>query len=281
MRRHHEAVLRTLEEIGSRLLSEQSEMKNFNGAMGRVTQSLAKSIKEENITANVLERVVATIIDVGMHRISSSDRMLSRMDENNTEINTLRTELVKARQMANTDQLTGLANRRSFDEHMATHFSTSTGFALILLDIDFFKRVNDTYGHPTGDVVLKTVAEILRWSLRAGTFVARTGGEEFAIILQDAGEKDAMMIGERVRAAVEMASVAKGDERFSVTISLGAAISIDAGSARQLYEAADRALYRSKTSGRNKVTFQSIKDNERSSERYQLYKGSSAETQHL
>jgi diguanylate cyclase len=273
MRRHHEAVLRTLEDIAARLHSEQSEMKSVNGAMDRVTQALAKSVKDETITADVLKRVAATVIDVGMHRISSSDRMLSRMDDNKTEINALRTELVKARAMANTDTLTGLANRRSFDEHMAAHFSTARGFALLLLDIDFFKRVNDTYGHPTGDVVLRSVAEVLRRSLRSGTFAARTGGEEFAIILRDASEQEAMMIGERVRRAVEAARIAKGEERLSVTVSLGAALSADAGSAKLLYEAADGALYRSKSAGRNRLTFQKTNDNQDSSERYQIYKG--------
>lgn len=273
MRRHQESVLRILEEIGSRLRSEQAEMRNFNGAMDRVSQSLAKSIKEENITYDALKRVAATIIDVGMHRVSSSDRVLSRMNENNVEINALRTELVKARAIANTDPLTALENRRSFDEHMAASFDKPTDFALLLIDIDFFKRVNDTYGHPTGDAVLMTVAETLRRSLRAGTFVARTGGEEFAVMLRSASEKDVMMIGERLREAVEKARMTKGAEHFSVTISLGAALSADAGSAKQLYEAADDALYRSKSAGRNRITFHRLNDNESNSERYQLYKG--------
>jgi diguanylate cyclase len=273
MRRHNEAVLRTLEEIGARLRSEQSEMKNFNGAMDRVTQALSKSIKEENITIDVLKRVAATVVDVGMHRISSSDRMLSRMDENKTEINTLRTELVKAKAMANTDPLTGLANRRSFDEHLAATFSASRSFCLILLDIDFFKRVNDTYGHPTGDLVIRTVAEILRRAIRAGTFAARTGGEEFAIALEGASDKEAMTIGERIRMAVEKTVVSKGEEKFSVTVSLGAAMSTNASAARLLYEAADGALYRSKSAGRNRLTFERVNDNEDSSDRYQLYKG--------
>lgn len=248
-------------------------MKNFNGAMDRVSQSLAKSTKEEGITVDVLKRVAATIIDVGIHRVSSSDRLLSRMSENNFEINALRTELVKARAIANTDPLTGLENRRSFDEHIASSFNRPAGFALVLLDIDFFKRVNDTYGHATGDVVLRTVAETLRRSLRTDTFVARTGGEEFAIILHDASAKDAGVIGERVRAAVEKTQMAKGDARFSVTISLGAAMSTEMESARLLYEAADSALYRSKSAGRNRYTLQQINDNADSSGRYQLYKG--------
>jgi diguanylate cyclase len=273
MHRHHEAVLRTLEEIGSRLRSEQSEMKNFNGAMERVSRALARSIDEENISADILRRVAATVVDVGMHRVSSSDRALSRMDENKTELNVLRTELIKAKAMANTDPLTDLANRRSFDEHMVANFSISRSFYLILLDIDFFKRVNDTYGHPTGDLVIRGVADILRRTLRAGTFAARTGGEEFAIILQDASENDAKMIGERIRTAVEKTNIAKGNERFSVTISLGAALSTDAGTPRALYEFADGALYRSKHAGRNRFTFHGINDNENSSDRYQLYKG--------
>jgi diguanylate cyclase len=273
MRRHQAAVLKTLEEIGSRLRSEQSEMKTFNGAMERVTQALANSIDQETIAADVLKRVAATVVDVSLHRISSSDRALSRMEASRTEIHALRNELIKAKAMANTDTLTDLANRRAFDEHMAANFGMARSFVLVLIDIDFFKRVNDTYGHATGDVVLRTVADTLRRSLRAGTFAARTGGEEFAVILPDATEKDARLIGERLRAAVEKTNVTRGEEQLSVTISLGAANSIEAGSARLLYEAADAALYNSKSCGRNRLTFQRMNDNGSSTERYQLYSG--------
>ena len=272
MRRHHDKVLKTLEEIGARLRSEQSEMDSFNGALDRVTRALAKSASKDDITADLLKRVAATVVDVGLQRVVSANRTISRVDQNKTEINALRTELVKAKAMANTDPLTGLANRRSFDERMTACFGMPKPFCLILMDIDFFKRVNDTYGHPTGDLVLKTVADTLQRSLRAGVFIARTGGEEFAVILPGATEKDAMLIGERIRQAVEIVSVSKGVEQFSVTISLGAATSVHAGSSRALYEAADGALYRSKAGGRNRLTFHNINDNDTASDRYRIYK---------
>jgi diguanylate cyclase len=273
MNRQHAAVLKTLETIGAQLRSENSEMQTFTGAMDRVSQALARTIKEDKVTADVLNRVAATVVSVGTYRVRSSKRAISRMDESRSEINTLRAELIKARALANTDPLTGLANRRSFDEKLASNFSMAKRFSLILLDIDFFKRVNDVHGHSTGDQVLKAVADIFRSALRAGTFAARTGGEEFAIILQGGSDKETALVGERVRMAVEKTPIAKGDEKLSITISLGAALSSDAGTSRALYEAADAALYRSKAAGRNRMTFHKINDNDTGSERYQIYKG--------
>jgi diguanylate cyclase len=272
MRRHHNAVLRTLEDISARLRSEQTEMKSFNGAMARVTQALAHSVEEDNVSVEVLKRVAATVVEVGMHRVSSGNRALTRVSEGGTEISALRDELVKAKAMANTDPLTNLANRRSFDERVTAAFDAGADFALILLDIDHFKRVNDTFGHVTGDFVLKMVADTMRQSLRAGTFVARTGGEEFAVVLERASEKDAKIVGERVRIAIEKAAVIRDGERLAVTVSLGVALAKDVDGARALHEAADAALYRSKNAGRNRMTFHAVNSDETDSDRYQIYK---------
>ena len=158
-------------------------------------------------------------------------------------------------QQALTDALTGCFNRRSFemqlerDLHLATRMRLP--LSLILLDLDNFKRVNDTYGHDAGDVALRLLAEGLRDELRGVDTAARYGGEEFAIILPQAGVDGALIVAERLRRRIEQIEV---PEVGHVTASLGIATFPQHASSRHtLVVAADRALYNAKRSGRNCV----------------------------
>jgi diguanylate cyclase (GGDEF)-like protein/PAS domain S-box-containing protein len=156
---------------------------------------------------------------------------------------------------ANTDVLTGLANRRIFDEqlHRAVHATKvrSHSGCVAILDIDFFKRVNDTHGHPAGDQVLKDVAAVLQPTLRSGDTIARIGGEEFGLILWDLRIEDADALCERLRETIEGMSIKVGSLTIGVTVSIGLA-DIDAyATVPDLLAAADAALYRAKTEGRN------------------------------
>jgi diguanylate cyclase (GGDEF)-like protein len=150
-----------------------------------------------------------------------------------------------------TDPLTGLGNRR------ALITSGPTGdYALISLDLDHFKEVNDSFGHAAGDTVLTRVAQVLTSSVRDGDSVFRLGGEEFLILLPGAGEASAIAIAERVRTSVQgldLAGLAPGGH---ITISEGIASVVNAGHAEfhEAMEAADSALYESKETGRNKIT---------------------------
>ena len=154
-----------------------------------------------------------------------------------------------------TDGLTGCFNRRSFemqferDLRMATRMRQPT--SLILLDIDHFKRVNDTYGHDAGDMALKTLADVLREEVRGVDTAARYGGEEFAIILPHAGLEGALRVAERLRARIEGTNVPGVGH---LTASLGVATFPLHGHTRdQLVNTADRALYTAKHEGRNRV----------------------------
>ncbi|MBB4121892.1 diguanylate cyclase [Martelella radicis] len=160
---------------------------------------------------------------------------------------------------ASVDPLTGLKNRRAFEtayEATASLQSASLGMAFILIDLDHFKKVNDTYGHAAGDRVLVGVAGKLVSRLRDFDLTARFGGEEFAVCLPDTGREDAMMIAERLRRAV--IEVGKSAAVPELTASIGICWTPSPVAMRKAFDSADRALYRAKLNGRNQVIVDSI-----------------------
>jgi diguanylate cyclase (GGDEF)-like protein len=157
---------------------------------------------------------------------------------------------------AATDALTGLPNNRAARDtikRLVAHASrTVSPLSALLLDLDHFKQINDTFGHGKGDDVLAAVGATLRTTLRESDFVARYGGEEFVILLPSTPREDAQVVAEKVRAAISQIRVA-GVER-AITISIGvASLPDDAGDAATLLRIADRALYSAKAAGRNRV----------------------------
>ncbi|MCB1152758.1 diguanylate cyclase [bacterium] len=166
----------------------------------------------------------------------------------------------QARQMASTDGLTELPNHRIFqnrlENELKRHKRTPLPISLILLDIDHFKNVNDTHGHPVGDIVLKDIAKVIQGSVRDVDLAARYGGEEFAIILPNTRHVGAGKFAERLRGRIAHHTIAFPDGKLSVTISVGiATYPTDANTKENLIEAADKALYASKQGGRNRVTW--------------------------
>jgi diguanylate cyclase (GGDEF)-like protein len=160
--------------------------------------------------------------------------------------------------LATTDGLTGLANHRTFqarlDEHLLASQRYGKRLALILCDIDHFKSVNDTYGHPVGDQVLRGVARALQKEARATDLVARHGGEEFAVIMPETDAAGGRVIAERIRVKVGAFALATELGQLRVTISLGLATFPDDGRRKaELVELADACLYHAKRSGRNRT----------------------------
>ena len=156
--------------------------------------------------------------------------------------------------LASTDLLTGLKNRRFFQEKMFESLmmfqEKQRYFSLLVVDIDHFKSINDTYGHPIGDLVLGNLAGLLQTVSRSTDVVARYGGEEFVVILPDCEEEQAIGIAERYRSQV--ASADWGE--YNITVSIGAATVVEEDTEKTLFQRADNALYASKTGGRNRVT---------------------------
>lgn len=159
--------------------------------------------------------------------------------------------------LAMKDPLTGIYNRRYFDEALAAYLAefskTKAQFGLLLLDIDFFKAINDEHGHDAGDVVLQEVALAISGLAREHDIVARIGGEEFAVIAPYALKEDLEAIGERYRSTIEKLKLDTGSAKLKLTISVGMASSADALTPADLYKAADKRLYEAKRGGRNRV----------------------------
>jgi diguanylate cyclase (GGDEF)-like protein len=162
------------------------------------------------------------------------------------------------------DPLTGLLNRRSFDQALAEAIARMRRldevFALCILDLDHFKTINDTHGHAAGDAVLRAVAHTMAMGVREIDKVFRMGGEEFAVILPGVDAADALTAGERLRSLVEAHPVPVDTAQIPVTASIGIALSSHALGANRLTEAADKALYRAKDEGRNRVVIGESRD---------------------
>ena len=175
----------------------------------------------------------------------------------------------KLRNLSYMDPLTDLANRRHFDECFTREWlqgqRKKQQIAFIMIDIDFFKKVNDNYGHQVGDMVLVKLVTLMREQVRSSDIVARYGGEEFAIILPDTGIHIAHEVAERIRHEVENQKLSFNDQTLGVTVSIGLAslsqITHQMGALKKgqdgldklLLGKADEALYQAKQTGRNQV----------------------------
>jgi two-component system cell cycle response regulator len=160
--------------------------------------------------------------------------------------------------LATTDELTGLANRRSFlagleDEATRALRYPGQRVSLAILDVDHFKRVNDTYGHPIGDATLREVSAVCKGLFRKVDLVGRIGGEEFATLLPATVLDDAALVCDRLRQQVAETEIRAGETPFRVTISVGIAEFTPGETTAQLLARADHALYAAKTGGRNRI----------------------------
>jgi len=164
----------------------------------------------------------------------------------------LQTGIDRSLELAVTDPLTGLRNRRYFLRHLDGLLAEETA-AVLMIDIDRFKQINDTAGHAAGDAALRNVAERLRHRLRAADVIARFGGEEFIVALRAAAPDYALLVAERLRAGMAAEPISIGAQMLPITISVGLAMAPAGGSAEQAIAAADAALYRAKGGGRNRV----------------------------
>lgn len=168
-----------------------------------------------------------------------------------------------AEKEARTDLLTGLPNRRSFFEG-AQHFierakrNTAPNVYLLMIDVDHFKKVNDTFSHACGDSVLREVGKTLSLSLRKTDLLSRLGGEEFAVIMENVSEDAAKAMTERLLLAVENTDVLFENQFVNVTISVGMATWNSTQNLDQLLQEADHALYQAKREGRNRVAYASV-----------------------
>ena len=154
-----------------------------------------------------------------------------------------------------TDPLTALPNRRAFERGMAGLRPHNRQAALLILDLDHFKVVNDTFGHAAGDFVLQQIAMTLRTTVRLPDLVSRLGGEELAVLLPDTDAAEAAVVAERIRRAIERLVMQWEGQSITITASIGVAVALGSLPTRDLFVQADAALYAAKKGGRNRVVF--------------------------
>jgi diguanylate cyclase len=187
--------------------------------------------------------------------LAANNELQQRLEKAEKQLAAQAVEIKAHESEARTDSLTGLANRRAFDDELKRRFSEwqrkGTPCTLVMLDIDFFKKFNDTHGHQVGDDVLKQVAKVLAEQSREMDLPCRYGGEEFGVILPATEAVKACAVAERVRAAIEASTTNSAGKSLKVTCSLGVAEFMDDGDIARLIRHADDALYTSKKAGRN------------------------------
>jgi diguanylate cyclase len=251
-------LLGLVAEVKDKVRDAEIKTSGFDDHLTRFQAGLSKATSIADLQGDVSSMLVAT------KKVSESlVRMSSQLDESRKEAVRLADELKSVREEALTDALSGLFNRRGFDielERLVAKTGKDSPLAVIMLDIDHFKAVNDTYGHPLGDAVIAAVGQFIRDSLGAVGIASRYGGEEFAVLLPRQNLATAEKIAQSIRARVEQGKIKrrKDDEPIGgITISAGASAWKEGDDAASLIERADRALYAAKHAGRNRVVVES------------------------
>jgi diguanylate cyclase (GGDEF)-like protein/PAS domain S-box-containing protein len=242
-------LLRHALENGTVLCGEQCPMwKTIQD--GHIRESLVYLHHRDGQRMPVQVKILPFQVDgkpAALHVFNATTAMLAAQEE-----------IRRLQSLALTDALTGLPNRRYFEmeyeRFTAEARREGRRFGLLMLDIDRFKRVNDAYGHPAGDVVLKMVAQTCLAACRTSDIMARWGGEEFAALCHVPDAAGLRVVAERARCLTEQSFVLFQDQRVSVTLSAGGVMADSKTAFATLQQQADQLLYQSKTDGRNRVT---------------------------
>jgi len=220
---------------------------------------LAKQILEQELPDNaeearvLLQSARQNILQAGSKLADASGKLHNIMEHQVQKMSALSTKLQQAESDARNDPLTGLANRRQLAEFLQSQDQSQLCF--LVADIDFFKKINDSYGHDVGDEILQQLAELLRRGTRSNSdLVTRIGGEEFCIILPATSIEQSTILADKLRQSVAAYSFQTQQGNIDITISIGLAEHQQDRSHAQTFKAADQALYQSKHQGRNRVT---------------------------
>lgn len=259
-----EVNLRNLQrDLVMAILSVQDNLGVADGSSSQFGNALVKQAQllNDNPGSETVQSIVSTL-KTELRTMQDSTRTLQQgLEETSKEIERLREELSTAKQEASIDPFTGLANRRSLVKNLEEVIQSSQDekkeVSFLMLDIDHFKSINDTYGHLMGDKVIRCVAGIIKNSVKGRDLVARYGGEEFAVLLPDTPHDGAMVVAENIRQSIERTNLVRSSDKQPIgriTISVGVANYRSPETSEEFIERADNFLYQSKTSGRNRVS---------------------------
>jgi len=250
-----EQVTGLVDEVTSKLGLATSQTRDYSERLSSLGSGISADIDPSQLIALVRELENQT--ELMRNRATKLEVELER---NGREIDALRSHLENAQKAATTDPLTGLGNRKLFDDVLADEAAeaaaTGAPLSLLVTDIDHFKSFNDTHGHQIGDAVLKLVAERLKRSVKGRDTVARYGGEEFVVILPQTDESAAARLADQLRTEIAKCRLVvrnRGHDLGKVTISIGVAEFVPDETPEACFERADKALYGAKHAGRNRV----------------------------
>ncbi len=247
---------RELGNVQESLRAAEADTQAYGETLAGATSQLGEAVSDPGI-----KKLVESLVSATAKMQRRSHDLESKLQATSKEVTQLRDNLERVREEAMTDALTGIANRKRFDESLRkARREADTGgtpLSLVLCDIDFFKRFNDTWGHQTGDQIIRFVAGCLTRHAPESHIVARYGGEEFGIVMPGATPEEALAIAEKIRRTVESKKLLRkstNEDLGNITISMGIATYQGSESIETLIERADTHLYRSKTEGRNRTT---------------------------
>ena len=255
LKKDRERTLETLVSILDNADQLSSDLDTHNTEVAQVGQNVSDIPAQGNY-----EQIQQTLMHQITEVVQSNRRLENDLVMTRYKLEENAQELDRTRAEARTDQLSGLANRKSFEETLSFMISKyqksrDNNFALILCDVDHFKRINDTFGHTIGDAVVQRMGGVLKECVRPHDHVARIGGDEFAILLANVNFERARSVAARIRSTVELTNFDIGDDlsKTSITISMGLPVIRSDDDRQTFFDRADKALYRSKERGRNQL----------------------------
>ncbi len=262
-REHREAA--QLQNGLSELLNKLADVAAASG-QGTAEYASALEACERDLSsigdAEGLQRVLKSLIGSTAAAHNAAEKVQAELQASRTEMQQLRDSVGNLQSEALSDPLTGLHNRRGFERTVAELYGEAgeglTRAAVLMADIDHFKKVNDNYGHLVGDQVIRAAAQVLKSAVKGRDIVARFGGEEFVVLLPETPGRGALALAEQIRTAFGKLRIRRqaGDEMIAqVSISIGVATPLADENVERAIDRADQALYRAKNEGRNCVRF--------------------------
>ena len=263
---HEESVINEaatkLETEVSKVLEKLSEAGDGAAEYGKTLETFSGDLGDGG-DSGALNSIIAGVLTATREMEQRNKSLEGELDNSSEEINRLKSDLELMRQEATTDALTGIANRKKFDEEMrgtvTEAMEEGTSLCLVMMDIDHFKNFNDTYGHQVGDQVLKLLASTLKNGTKGQDTAARYGGEEFAIILPRTDLDGAFRLADALRKTIsvkELVNRTTGEKMGQITVSAGIAQFEMGEPITEFIARADQALYMAKNAGRNRVVSQ-------------------------
>ncbi|PIQ99417.1 MAG: hypothetical protein COV66_11760 [Nitrospinae bacterium CG11_big_fil_rev_8_21_14_0_20_45_15] len=247
------------DDIKAIFIELANSLKGVAGVSGNFSENIGGYIHQIE-TASTLSDIIEckNVIVENMDEMRSEcQKMKSELELLQNEVGGLSKRLHESESKVHIDALTNAYNRSAYEIKISQAIRNFRQFqysaALFVIDIDYFKKINDAYGHKAGDEVLRSISDTLKSNIRESDFLFRYGGEEFVIIMQKVEQANAIKLAEKLRVAVEKDYLVYKEKKLAVTISIGVSFLKEGDEEANFFENADKALYRAKTTGRNRV----------------------------